>query len=111
MSARRRAQAPIKKAHSYLPSLLHKLLDVGEQLLRLFQRREMPALFVLIVSNQIALLLNGALEPREQLLREEGKAERLADEGRLFTLGREERAVRVYGAGESLGEPVQGDVG
>ena len=71
----------------------------------------MPALLMLLVTHQITALLNRLLDPREQLLRKEGKAERLADERGLFAVRREERSVRVYGAGESLGEPVQGDVG
>jgi hypothetical protein len=71
----------------------------------------MPALLMLVVTNQITSLLNRLLDPGEQLLRKEGKAERLADKRGLFAVGREEGSVRVYGAGESLGEPVQRDVG
>lgn len=95
----------------YLPSLLHKLLHIRKQLLRLLQRREVTALLMLIIRHQIPLLLNRTLNPRVQLTRKEREAKRLADERKLFTIRREEYAVRVYGAGESLGEPVQGDVG
>jgi len=65
---------------------------------------------MLIVRHQISLLLNRTLNTREQLAWKERKAERLANEGKLLTFRREECAVWVYGAGESLREPVQGDV-
>jgi hypothetical protein len=61
---------------------------------------------MLIIRHQIPLLLNRTLNPREQLMREERKSERLANERKLSTFGREECAVWVNGAGESLGEPV-----
>jgi hypothetical protein len=44
-------------------------------------------------------------------MREERKSERLANERKLSTFGREECAVWINGAGESLGKPVQRDVG
>lgn len=70
-----------------------------------------PSILLLPVKHQVPLLLHLALDPSKNLVGEPRKPKWFRDVRQLDALQAKEFAVRVYGAGKPVREPVERDVG